>query len=120
MDAFPTVAFCSASIWASRCVGSSARPRIVRHLADRGWCTRRSWQLAFLANTNESGCRTFKAHGGEYVAGGLERRRSSAQVDVRLYPAFVATRSVAMKGSTVDHVIQADTAQRLSEFLLGH
>ena len=65
VDAFPTVAFCSASIWASRFVGSSPRPRIVRHLADRGWCTRRSWQLAFLANNNESGCRTFKAHGGE-------------------------------------------------------
>jgi hypothetical protein len=39
---------------------------------------------------------------------------------VRLYAAVVATRSVAIEGCTVDHVVQTDTAQRLSEFLLGN
>ena len=38
------------------------------------------------------------------------------QVDVRLYGAFVATCSV-VEGSMLDHVVQTDTAQRLSEFL---
>jgi hypothetical protein len=42
------------------------------------------------------------------------------QVDVRLYAAVVAIRSVAIEGCTVDHVVQTDTAQRLSEFLLGN
>jgi hypothetical protein len=40
-------------------------------------------------------------------------------VDVRLSAAFVATHSVAIEGCTVDHVVQTNTAQGLSEFLLG-
>ena len=44
---------------------------------------------------------------------------SKPLVDVRLSAAFVATRSVAIEGCTVDHVVQTNTAQGLSEFLLG-
>jgi len=48
------------------------------------------------------------------------RQETGLQVDVRLYAAFVSTRSVAIEGCTVDHVVQTDTAQRLSELLLGN
>ena len=57
------------------------------------------------------------------LASAIEAIRSESNipqlVDVRLSAAFVATRSVAIEGCTVDHVVQTNTAQGLSEFLLG-
>jgi hypothetical protein len=42
------------------------------------------------------------------------------QVRVRLYAAFVPTRSAAIEALRMaDHVLQIDAAERLSEFLLG-
>jgi hypothetical protein len=32
---------------------------------------------------------------------------------------LAATRSIAIEGCALDHVVQTDTAQRLSEFVLG-
>ena len=66
-----------------------------------------------------------RTHGHRHGRSGQRRRsnqfgKARPQVDVRLYAAFVATRSVAIEGCTVDHVVQTNTAQRLSEFLLGN
>ena len=59
---------------------------------------------------------------GRPVPGIIEAMRSTTQSSGLqvAYAAFLATRCVAIEGCKLDHVVQTNTAQRLSEFLLGN